>query len=363
MLRAPAGVPAALLVAASRQRCIRTHSLRRAGCRAATLGTTAPSPGRSLAAHCGRRDSRRARRGSVWADRPRGWAGPGPHLDPTSAPSHILEAQVTGGGRRGELRARRGRGSWSAHPQDREVARARLERGGRNQGQTQAPLVRGSAAGPIRTARGAYSASGTARDNGRAPFAGLEEGRKLKLRVGHADARRPKAVGRGGAAASPPPPRGPRGVFSCQTFCTVTAWNHGVEASAGEGAPLSLQPLPRGAPRVGAPPQGSPPLLFPLHCEVCTARRRVRSGRVLGCRPRLGAERPPPHPPQPGSWRAAPGDSGRWSPFPLHALPLLSSGPSAARAGRQRGHGWGGAAPAGGAPSFPGWPPRRPGTQ
>lgn len=75
------------------------------GCRAAMLGTTPASCGRSSTVHCGRRDSLRARRGSVWADRPRGWAGPGPHLDPTSAPSHILAAQVTGGSGRRELRA------------------------------------------------------------------------------------------------------------------------------------------------------------------------------------------------------------------------------------------------------------------
>lgn len=79
--------------------------------------------------HCGRRDSLRARRGSVWADRPRGWAGPGPHLDPTSAPSHILAAQVTGGSGRREQRARRGRGTWSAHRPSGAVARPRLWRG------------------------------------------------------------------------------------------------------------------------------------------------------------------------------------------------------------------------------------------
>lgn len=142
----------------------------------ATLGTTAPSRGRSLAAHCGRRDSRRARRGSVWAARPRGWAGPGPHLDPTSAPSHILAAQVTGGGGgSGELRTRRGRGSRSAHRRDGAVTRPRLgRRRGRGQGRT--PLALRFAAGPIRTERGAHPASGRARADGRAPLAGGRRG-------------------------------------------------------------------------------------------------------------------------------------------------------------------------------------------
>lgn len=104
--------------------------------------------------HCGRRDSLRARRGSVWADRPRGWAGPGPHLDPTSAPSHILAAQVTGGSGRREQRARRGRGAWSAHRPSGAVARPRLK--GRGQWQTRTPLALEYFIRPIRTSRGPY---------------------------------------------------------------------------------------------------------------------------------------------------------------------------------------------------------------
>lgn len=54
--------------------------------------------------------------GDVRDDLPEPWPQP---LDPTSAPSHILAAQVTGGGGgRRELRTRRGRGSRSAHRRD-----------------------------------------------------------------------------------------------------------------------------------------------------------------------------------------------------------------------------------------------------
>lgn len=237
--------------------------------------------------------------------RPRGWAGPGPHLDPTSAPSHILAAQVTGGGGgRGELRARRGRGSRSAHRQDRAVARPRLGRG-RDRGQRWAPLVRGCAAagqsGPQERPAGLEACA----RQWACPLGRREEGRKLEPRVGHADARRPEAVGWGGAAPRPLPPPGTRGVFSFQTFCTVTALSPGVEANAREGVPLSLQPRPRGPPGMGALRRGSPPL-FPSRARFAPRGRRVRSGEAQGCRPRLGAERLPPHPPQPGSWVAAP---------------------------------------------------------
>lgn len=116
---------------------------------------------------------------------------------------------------RGAARAE-GRGSWSAHLQDRAVARPRAWRGGVTKGRRRPhwslgprPDQSGQQEEPT-PPRGLRATMGV-------PLAGLEEGRKLKLGVGHADARRPKAVGRGGAAALPPP-RGPRGVFPARPF-------------------------------------------------------------------------------------------------------------------------------------------------
>lgn len=142
------------------------------------------------------------------------------------------------------------------------------------------------------TPSGAYPASGLARPNRRAPLAG---GRRGGMEQGAGTltydvrGRWAGAWLRGLFLPRPPSQLGLRRVFSCQSFCTVTALNPSVGASAWEGAPLSRQSPPVRGAWVGAPPRGSPPLLSSR--AICAARRRVPSGQARGCRLRLRAER------------------------------------------------------------------------
>lgn len=264
------------------------------------LSATPASCGCSSTVHCGRRDSLRARRGSVWADRPRGWAGPGPHLDPTSAPSHILAAQVTGGSGRREQRARRGRGAWSAHQRDGAVARPRLGRGVAG-GIRDHHWLLSTLISPIRASRGPYWPRDLRAPVG-VPLNRQEEGRKSEPSAGHGDARRSRVAGHGVAAqgwGACLPQREPRRAFPCQSFLCAGSRGWREDGKAAEGTLWSLRPL--------------------------GARGRWRAGlagtQAAGLA--YGRDTAPPHPTAAfsGGW-ACVAASGH-----LHTLPLSSSSP------------------------------------
>lgn len=207
----------------------------------------------------------------------------------------------------------------------------------------QAPLVRGCAAGPIRTSGEAYSARSCARQWACPVARGRRGGNGS--RASRARGRTSSEGGGPGRGRSAPSPTAGSllGIF-LPDLCTVTALRPGVEASAGEGGRPFVPSAGPAAAGVGALRRGSPPLLFAPASEVCAARRRVRSGRARDCRPR-------PHSQAPG--RPRPG----LRPLAPHGLSLLRSGPSAPL-GRKRGHGWGGAAPVGSTASSPTGPGR-----
>lgn len=129
-------------------------------------------------------------------------------------------------------------------------------------------------------------ASGPARANGRAPLAGGRRGGNWSRESGtltHVVRRRWGGVGRGPPSLAA---GNPRGIFLADLLYGDSL-EPGLEANAREGVPLSLQPRPRRPPGMGALRRGSPPLLFPLQSQVCTAREAcpLRLGAGLSAAP------------------------------------------------------------------------------
>lgn len=142
----------------------------------------------------------------------------------------------------------------------------------------------------------------------------------------------------------------------------MTASNPGVEGSAREGAPLCLHLRLRGAPGMGAPRRGSPPLLSFLPEQRLHGEEEcpLRLGAGLPAWPRGGTTPRAPRRSRVPRWQRLEAQATR----PLHApsAELRAS----VRPGWERGHGWGGAAPAGrtaASPTGPGKPGTRRGSR
>lgn len=390
MLRDPAGGRAALLVAASRQRRIRTHGLRRAGggggerasagwagraaasavprgsastrrppgwapksermggagggiptrrqgrpvlrrCRAATLGRPRQVAAAASPRIVARRDSSRARRGSVEAARLRGWAGPGHILDPTSAQPHPGGAGYRRRRRPAGGRARGGAGDPGARTGGMERSRARLWGKGRGRGQGLAPLVR------VRGPANPRSEETPTRPRGlRVPMGvplGGEAGGGAEIRAREPGTLTHHVRGRQAGAwprGSPHPSAAgtPRGDTLLELLYGDSL-EHGAEASAQEGAPLSLRPA-SAVRRVGARLQGSPPLL-PSPPE--------RGAQLGGVSALASSEQPRRTPPKLGSWAAAPKIPGRSPAASSSCRARCSARPSAAGSGVSGGAG------------------------